>query len=153
MDFTRKTLTSQPYLYVDCECPYGPEIAEIMGAAFAEVFDFVGKCGITPLSMPMSIYMNMDPNILRFRGAVAVSAEDAAKATGTIKSDTLPSGDVMHVTHTGPFDGLGQTHQTLWAHLATEGIAGTMPTWEIYIDDPGTTAPEALRTEIFCTIS
>lgn len=152
MEFTRKTLTLQPYIYVDRECPYGPEIADAMGSAFGEVFAFVGQSGITPLSMPMSVYTGTDPKILRFRGAVAVSAEDAAKATGAIKSDTLPSGDVMHVTHVGTYDAMNLTHQALWSHMETAGITGTMPTWEVYIDDPGETAPETLRTDIFCTI-
>lgn len=153
MDFDRKTLSAQPYIYVDRECPFGPEIADAMGSAFGEVFAFVGQAGLTPLSMPMSVYIEMDPKVLRFRGGVAVYAEDAAKAAGAIKSDVLPDGDVVHVIHTGPYDGLSATHKALWSHMEAEGIAGTMPTWEVYIDDPGDIAPESLRTEIFCTIA
>lgn len=153
MDFTRKTLSDQPYIYVDRECPFGPEIADVMGSAFGEVFAFIGQAGLTPLSMPMSVYIGMDPKVLRFRGGVAVSAEDAAKAAGAIKSDVLPIGDVMHVIDTGPYDGQSATHKALWSHMEAEGIAGTMPAWEVYIDDPGDTAPKALRTEIFCTIA
>ena len=152
MNFTRETLTAQHYLYVDRECPYGPEIAEAMGSAFAEVFGFVGHSGITPLSMPISVYTGMDPKILRFRGGVIVSAEDAAKAAGAIKADVLPEGDVMHVIHEGPYDGMNLTHKALWDHMEAEGIPGTMPMWEIYANDPGETAPEDLRTEIYCTI-
>ncbi|MBY4895260.1 GyrI-like domain-containing protein [Rhodobacteraceae bacterium N5(2021)] len=152
MEITRKTLPAQPYLYVDRECPFGPEIADAMGSAFGELFAFVGQAGVSPMSMPMAIYTEMDPKIMRFRGAVAVSTEDAEKATGTVKSDTLPGGDVMHVTHTGPYDQLRQTHETLLAHMEAEGIKGTMPTWEHYIDDPGDTAPEDLRTEIYYKI-
>lgn len=152
MEFTRKTLPAQSYIYVDRECPYGPEIAEAMGSAFGEVFAFVGQSGITPLAMPMSVYTGMDPKVLRFRGGVIVSAEDAAKATGSIMSDTLPEGDVMHVIHKGAYDNMNLTHKALWEHMEAEGIPGAMPTWEIYVDDPGDTAPDDLRTEIFCTI-
>jgi len=63
MEFTRQTLPAQHYLYVTRECPYGPEIAEAMGSGFAEVFGFVAENGITPLSMPMSVYHGMDPNM------------------------------------------------------------------------------------------
>lgn len=153
MDITRKTLSAQSYIYVDRECPYGPEIAEAMGSAFGEVFGFIGQSRITPLSMPMSVYTGMDPTILRFRGGVIVSAEDAAKASDPIKADVLPDGEVMHVTHKGAYDTMNQTHKALWDYMEAEGIPGAMPTWEIYVDDPGDTAPEALRTEIYCTIA
>lgn len=152
MDFARKSLQTQHYIYVDREVPYGPEIADAMGSAFGEVFGFIGKNGVSPLSMPMSVYTGMDPEILRFRGGVIVSAADAAKASGNIKSDTLPEGDVMHVTHLGPYHNLNKTHQALWKHMETEGIPGAMPIWEIYVDDPGEVAEDQLRTEIYRTI-
>ena len=53
MDFIRKTLPEQHYIYVDKEVPYGPEISDAMGAAFGEVFGFIGQNGITPLAMPI----------------------------------------------------------------------------------------------------
>ncbi len=152
MEFTRKTQPEQPYIYVDRECGYGPEIAEAMGSAFGDVFGFVGQFNVTPLSMPMSLYLGMDPEVLRFRGGVMVSAEDAAKAREPIKADTLPAGDVMMTTHVGPYDSMNQTHQALWRHMETEGIPGAFPIWEIYVDDPDNTAPEALRTEIYRAI-
>lgn len=33
--------------------------------------------------------------------------------------------------------------------METEGLTGAMPVWEIYVDDPGETPPEAVRTEIY----
>lgn len=152
MSFSRKTLEPQHYIYVDREVPYGPEIGPAMGSAFGEVFGFVAANGITPLAMPMSVYTGMDPDILRFRGGVIVSAEDAGKATGQIKADTLPGGDVMTTTHLGSYDLMSETHKALWAHMEAEGIKGGMPVWEIYIDDPDTVAEADLRTEIYCTI-
>ncbi len=152
MEFTQKDLPEQPYIYVDRECGFGPEIADAMGSAFGEVFGFVQENGITPRSMPMSIYLGMDPKILRFRGAVAVSAEDAAKASGAIKADTLPGGACMTGVHVGPYDRMNETHQAMWAHMEAEGIKGGMPIWEVYVDDPGMVEPDTLRTEIYCTL-
>ena len=152
MDYIRKTLPDQHYIYVDKEVPYGPEISDAMGSAFAEVFGFVEQNGIVPLSMPMSVYIDMDPKILRVRGGVMVASEDAAKASGTINAATLPAGEAMHVMHVGPYDNLGDTHKAMWDHMKTQGINGTMPVWEIYVDEPGVVAPDALRTEIYCAI-
>ena len=152
MDFKRVSLETQHYIYVDRECDYGPEIADAMGSAFGEVFGFVGENQITPQSMPMSVYMGMDPSKLRFRGGVIVSEADAAKASGNIKADTLPGGDAMHVTHVGSYMKMNETHQALWQHMENERIAGTFPIWEIYVDDPGEVAEDEVRTEIYRAI-
>lgn len=152
MQFTRKTLAPQHYIYADRECPYGPEIAKAMESGFTEVFTFVGINGLKPLSMPMSVYTGMDPKILRFRAGVIVSSEDAAKATGAVKSDQLPSGDVMTTTHTGPYDTMNESHQALWTHMEDAGIPSDMPVWEIYVDDPGQTPADKVKTELYRTI-
>lgn len=152
MEFTRKALPEQHYLYVERECPYGPAIAEAMGSGFAEVFGFVGQNGITPLNMPMSVYKGMDPEILRFEAAVFVTAEDAAKASGNIKAGTLAAGDAMSATHVGSYNDMSKSHQAMWDHMKENDIPGAMPVWEIYIDDPGDTAEADLRTEIYKTI-
>ena len=149
MDFKRVTLPEQHYVYVERECPYGPEIAEAMGSAFGEVFSFVGDNGLTALAMPMSVYLGMDPTVLRFRGGVIVSAEDAKKVEGNIKADVLPAGEAMTVTHRGPYAEMNQTHQALWKHMEDAGIPGEMPIWEIYVDDPDHVPEVACRTEIY----
>lgn len=152
MSFERRTFEAQPYIYVEKEVPYGPEIAEAMGAAFGEVFGFVGANGITPLAMPMSVYWGMDPKILRFHGGVLVSADDAAKVSGNIKAGELPAGDAMHTMHVGSYDNMNVTHQSMWNHMKENGINGTMPVWEIYVDDPGEVEADKVRTEIYCAI-
>lgn len=152
MTFERVTFEPQPYIYVDKECPYGPEIGETMGAAFGEVFGFIGQNGIAPLSMPMSVYISMDPSILRFRGGVIVTPGDAAKASGNIKTDLLPGGDAMKAIHTGGYNAMSETHKALWKHMEDENIPGAFPVWEIYVDDPGEVEEDKLRTEIYRAI-
>lgn len=152
MAFKRIERAAQPYIYVDKECAYGPGIAAAMGEAFGTVFGFVEAAGLSPVSMPMTVYLGMDPEVLRFRGGVMVSAEDAEKAEGEIKADLLPGGAAMQALHVGPYDRLNETHQAMWRHMEEAGIPAAMPVWEVYIDDPGAVAPEVLRTEVYRAI-
>ena len=152
MNFEQTKLEPQHYIYVDRECDYGPEIGQAMESAFGEVFGFVGQNGITPISAPISVYPEMDPTKLRFRGGVIVSAGDAATVTGDIKTDVLPSGMVMKGLHTGSYGTLNKTHQALWKHMEAEGLEAAMPVWEVYIDDPGEVDEARLRTEIYRAI-
>lgn len=148
MTFTRKTLPAQPYLYIEKTCPY-PEIGAAMGAAFGAVFGFVQAKGITPLSMPLSVYWTMGSDSVTFHGSVLVSEADAQKAEADVRAGLLPAGDAMFGLHEGDYSGLGATHQALWKHLEDADIAPAMPVWEIYLNDPAQVAPEALKTEIY----
>lgn len=152
MKFESKTLADQPYLYVERTCEYA-DMAQTMGEAFGTVFAATKTQGITPQSQPMSVYTAMPGESgVTFRGAVMISAEDAAKASGDVQVGTLPAGNAMHTVHTGAYSGLGNTHKQLWSHIKENGLTGTMPVWEVYLDDPGATPEGELRTAIYCAL-
>lgn len=149
MEFHRVTLPAQHYLYVERECPMA-EIADNMGTAFREIFDFMARHGIQPSGAPMAVYPSMPAdNEVFFECGVIVSAHDAGKAEGLIKSASLPAGDAMTVTHVGPYSELNRTHHALWEHMHAEELDAAMPVWELYVDDPDKVPPARLRTEIY----
>lgn len=156
MDIQRKTLPEQHYIYVEREASFteANAIADAMASGFGEVFGFTQSAGITPLSMPASIYLEMPAgDKMTFLSAVFVNAEDAAKASDNIKASTIPAGDVLTATHVGPYANMNQSHKALWDYADEKGLTKGMPVWEIYVDDP-TTKPEAeVRTEVFRKIS
>ena len=152
MEITRKSLPEQHYLYVDREASFSAPnaIADAMQSGFGEVFGFVQSAGVQPLSMPSSIYLEMPSgDAMRFRAAVFVSAEDAAKASGNVLAGVIGAGDVLAATHKGPYADLSQSHKAVWNHAEENGLTKTMPVWEIYVDDPTTMPEEEVRTEIF----
>ena len=155
MTFEKKDLPAQHYIYVDREVSMldGAAIGEAMGSAFGEVFGFVGQAGITPQSMPMSVYMEMPTDgKMKFRGGVMVSEADAAKASGNVKADQLRAGAAMMTMHKGPYASLNVSHKALWDHIETQGLQTAMPVWEIYVDDPTTVDEAECRTEIYRAI-
>lgn len=151
MDFQRKSLPDQHYLYVDREAAFtGSEIAEAMGSGFGEVFGFVQKHGIERKSMPVSMYIEM-PNgpKMAFRCCMFVDADDAKKAADGVKADVIPAGDAVTGVHVGSYANMNVSHKALWDYCDAHGFEKAMPVWEHYIDDPGEVAEEKLRTEIF----
>ena len=152
MKIERVTLPEQHYVYVDRETPY-TAIADAMASGFGAVFGFVGAKGVTPLAMPMAVYMEMpSEDKMSFRAGVFVSAADAAKAEGDVKSAVMPAGEAFKAVHVGPYAALNQSHKALWDHIEEQGVTKAMPVWEIYVDDPEKTPEADLKTEIYRAI-
>lgn len=154
MSIERRTLPEQHYIYVDRAPAFTPaEISEAMASGFGEVFGFAQQNGIQPLAMPMAIYMEMPKSDrMAFRAGLFVSAADAKRASGAVKSDVIPAGDVFTTTHVGSYANLNQSHKALWDHMDAQSAAKAMPVWEVYVDDPHKTPEAKLRTEIYRAI-
>lgn len=68
---------------------------------------------------------------------------------------TLPGGRYAVLVHEGPYDGLAASWGSL-THEAIGAAGGEMrdaPSLEIYLNDPGDTAPEDLRTELCVAVA
>jgi len=154
MNFERKTLPRQHYLYVDRTAAItAKDIGDAMTSGFSELFGFVASKSVTPLSMPIAVYMEMPTdNVMRFRAGVFVNADDAKRAEGDVKAGVMPAGEAFTATHVGPYASLNQTHRALWDHMTDQGVVKAMPVWEVYIDDPTKTPEAQLRTEIYRAI-
>lgn len=151
MEVERITLPDQHYLYVDRTASFSKnDIADAMGSGFGEVYGFNQANGITPLSMPMTVYLEMPAgDTMAFRTGMFVSAEDAARADGNVKPGVIAAGDAVKTTHVGPYATLNQSHKALWDYVEKNSLPQAMPVWEIYVDDPTATPESELRTDIF----
>ena len=155
MTIERKKLPEHNYIYVDRDANMmdGGAIAAAMGSGFAAIWNFREENGITALSQPTTLYIEMPSGPqMAFRAAIFVSAEDAAKAAGEVKADKIRAGDAYTSIHVGPYASLNVSHKALWDKMDADGAVKTMPVWEIYIDDPTTVDEDKLRTEIYRAI-
>lgn len=150
MDIKTIHLEERPYLYIEASAPMDPtKVGEAMGAAYGRLSGFLAQHGIAPTGQPISVYYGYDPNTMTFRAGMPVSADDAGKAEGDIKADVLPSGEVFHFTHVGPYAKLRDTYQAVEDQVKATGKGLGTPTWEVYVDDPAETPEEKLRTDIY----
>ena len=70
---------------------------------------------------------------------------------GELVSSATPGGAVAHVTHYGPYGGLGAAHEAIreWARAHHRRLPG--PNWEIYghWQDAWNTDPSSIRTDVY----
>lgn len=85
---------------------------------------------------------------LSFTVGVEISLADDVPENGGLETVELPGGPVARVVHLGPHDELPLAWFPLlaWAHERGHTVTGAVR--ETYLDDPATTDPHHLRTEI-----
>ena len=58
----------------------------------------------------------------------------------------------MRLVHTGPYDQMPGSYAQLDAYMSAHQLTRGEVSWEDYVSDPGTTAPEELITHIYYQI-
>lgn len=139
-----------PYFYVEHSCSMDPQdISANMGKAFNTVIQHMQSAGVSPAGPALTVYPIYDETRMTFRAGFVIASGDAEKASGEVKYDVTPAGNMLHTVHTGPYHKLRDTYNVLMKHLKSIGRMPSMPSWELYINEPGTVAEEELLTEIY----
>ena len=90
---------------------------------------------------------------LRYDASVTVSDDFVAPDGITMRE--IASGDYAVYTHQGPYDGLAAAYEKLfgqWIPRSGREVADT-PCFEEYLNDPGSTEPEDLITDIYIPLA
>ena len=90
---------------------------------------------------------------MAFRAGFTVTRADLAKASGAVKGDVTPATKVLHFVHKGSYATLRDDYALLMDHVGKEGLALGAPSWEVYLNDPSTTAADDLITECFVALA
>ena len=154
-DFSIVTVESQPILYVHRSSTTDPQsIGACMSEAFGTLMGFLGQHGIEVTGAPLSIYHGFSDSEAVFDVALPVTAADADRAAGhdDIKGGATPAGRALKAVHVGPYDQLADTYNRIMPYMEREGLRPAGPCWEIYMNDPGSTPPDELVTEIYFPI-
>jgi AraC family transcriptional regulator len=127
-----------------------------VGQGFAALMGAAARSGL--LAGPPRLYglCHDDPDItaehqLRFDACLAVlPGTPAAGDVAALTPREVPAGRYAVALHRGPYTTLSQTYLALigrWLPATTHALCDE-PVVEVYLDDPGVTAPEQLRTEV-----
>lgn len=130
------------------------EIGAVMGEAFNAIGAFVGKTGIAPAGPPLAVYRDWDEKSgkMKVDVGIPVAPGDAGRIEGEVAAGETPSGSALKAIHVGPYDTLTSTYDVLMAHMKEKGIPLSSVSWEVYANDPETTPPDKLVTEIYMKV-
>ncbi|HEY8594141.1 MAG TPA: GyrI-like domain-containing protein [Devosiaceae bacterium] len=153
-EITLETVDSRPILAVTRKTSMaGSEIAAAMQADFETLGKFMAANAIHPIGPPVAIYTDMEGGQVTYELGFPVGPEDLRKAQDPVHTLHTPAGKVLKTTHIGSYAQLEKTYDMIEQRIVRDGLRHDGPMWEVYVNDPDTSAESDLLTEIFCRVA
>lgn len=121
------------------------EVGGVIGAAFGEVYGYLGSHGGTPVGPPFVIYHGSPATDDPFDMEVCAPVARPIDPPAGWAMQELPAGTFATLLHVGPYDTVGDAYETLFAWLGSHRMEAAGPPREVYLSEPGT-PPDRIRT-------
>ncbi len=122
------------------------DLSAVLGQAYGAIAEYLGQLGQQPTGAPFVAYYNMDMQNLDMEIGFPVAGQ--LPGQGNIQPNTILGCKAAVCLHVGPYDKLQAAYQVLMGWMQAQGHEPTGVVYEMYLNDPQVTPPEALQTQI-----
>src|SRR5579859_321012 len=122
-------------------------LPQVIPQTCGAIMQYMGQSAQQAIEDAFVAYYNMDMQNLDVEIGFTTTKEMPEQ--DNIQRGSIPAGKAASVLHVGPYDGLGAAHDALHRWMAEKGYEKASGYYELYLNDPQTTPPEALKTEVF----
>jgi len=123
-------------------------IGATIGECYAEIMRYMGERGYQMAGPPYSSCPDGIDEERETTVECCMPVQPGAEPQGRIELRRVTAGPAVWTVHRGPYDQIGPAYAALFGWMEEHGHQAAGPAREIYLNDPGETAPEDLETEI-----
>ncbi|MCK4362946.1 MAG: GyrI-like domain-containing protein [Dehalococcoidia bacterium] len=149
IEVTVKKTEPMTVAFVSMKGPYS-----LIGETFGKLYGLIGEKGYVPAGPPVGVYFNApgqvpDEELLwELRSPIAGDIAPGGPDERGLGIKKVEAAEVAATMHKGPYDQVGATYGALAGWIAENGYEIVGPSEEVYLSDPGKTAPDELLTEV-----
>jgi effector-binding domain-containing protein len=118
----------------------------LLGRIYGDIAGYLSELGEYPSGPPFVAYYNMDMEALDVDVGMPVARELSPR--GEIRLEELPQGKYASCIHKGPYAEIPAAYESLSQWMQQNGHQSVGVAYEFYLNDPQTTAPQELLTEV-----
>jgi effector-binding domain-containing protein len=138
-------LSAQPTLAIRTRTAV-QNLPQVLGPAYGAIMQYAGSLGAQPIGAPFVAYRNMDMADLDIE--IGFSFEQELAGHGNIQAGEIPGGKAAACMHVGPYDQVGGAYEALQKWIGANSYLPTGVAYEFYLNDPQTTPPSELQTQV-----
>jgi effector-binding domain-containing protein len=123
-------------------------VGSALQAGFGEIVQALGRSGVEPNAAPFVIYHEVIDEDTEGDIEMCIPVAGAVEPTDNVYVAELAGGPAAVTVHHGPYQELAPAYHTLTGWIQEHGHEVRAAPREVYLNDPTTTLPEDLLTEI-----
>jgi effector-binding domain-containing protein len=136
---------AQPALVIRTRAPV-QSLPQVVGQAYGAILQVAGQLGFQPSGAPFVAYYNMDMADLDME--IGFPFEQKPEGKGNVLAGEIPGGKAAACLHVGPYDQVEAAYEALQEWMQANGCVPAGVAYEFYLNDPGTTPPAELQTQV-----
>ena len=121
-------------------------LPQVLGRAWGSIMQYASRKGIGPSGPPFVGYHNMDMQNLDLE--IGFPFPERVSGEGDVHAGELPGGKAATYLHVGPYDKVAVAYEALQKWMEANSHTPSGVAYEFYLNDPQTTPPAELQTQV-----